>query len=211
MIDLSDIDFEAWVAFTFDHPVTDPAWYFGGKWEFSMPDAKTLAFCERLFRQPEFLLDQYPEEVLSQGFWFIPSAYGYLYTLRNMELEWTARESCILAMYSLFDRLFARNPLGDAAYMWWDSTFSFGGRLWGGISRRTRADRNRLRKTFLVVLRDILLTIDNRERQRSALHGLGHLAWVTRKLVGPIIDSYLLKAPDQDLSRFARICKVGYM
>jgi len=216
--DLDEMSFEAWVDFTFDHPVSEPRWYEEESWGYSGSCGKVLAFCTRLFHDPEFLLDRYDEAQLSQGFWFIPGLDGYLRAIWCAETPLAPREECVLSMENLFGKLFAKHPFGEAAYMWWDGVDSYRGGLCGGTSgddRLVRMEEARLETVMLEVLGRILLGNASRECQRSALHGMGHIAnrcdEKTEAEITRLIDRYLSEDVPKPLAEFAEICRHGFM
>ncbi len=135
---LTDLSFEAWIAYVFDHPVQEPAWYWDidqDHWDASGQAALTVAYVTRLFSDPVPALEGYSDEQLKQGLWFLVdnACSDHLLTLRDTAVPVADRIACIQAMYHLFDKLFAvrctaalghrsesGNPLNSICYMWWD-------------------------------------------------------------------------------------------
>lgn len=200
--DITTMNFDEFVEFIFDREVvsypkcvnTDPdPWYWHADVAFDFP--KVAAFYVQLFSKPEFLLTRYTPSQLEQGFWAIPSSNiecSVAEIIWAPQLPFAARESCVRAMYELYARLFAKEPLESAANMWWDSLCYD----WHcGIRSRSngREDREMQDVMFETLLK--ILDLPQRWCKEAALHGLGHLHHPATK---DAIDNFLAKYADLD-------------
>src|SRR5215469_9977704 len=98
MHDLTRISYEGWLDFVFDHPVPQlradahlrpgpPAWHFQKEWDYKC-DANTLiSHLSSLFNHAEPLVIKYSMRQLDQGFWFIPSSNGFMWSILSPEVE----------------------------------------------------------------------------------------------------------------------------
>lgn len=207
-VDLSNASFDDFVRFWFNHtidaravgPQSNPdfAWYQNVE-IYSEP----LLYAENfihLFNAPEFLLYQYTKEQLEEGFFAMmsPMVRGGLDALVwSAQLSLDARERVVGSMYELYARLFAREPLDSASYMWWDL-------LSDRMAEDQSPDGAKLRQTMFDVLCRIL-NLDARPCQVAALHGLNHLEDPRTEAV---VKEWLARNPtlDQKLQTFARSC-----
>jgi hypothetical protein len=209
-IDLSNASFDDFVRFWFDHsidpramkPRSDPdfAWYRNIEIR-SEPVHYAESFI-RLFGAPEFLLNRYSKDQLEEGFFAMmsPMVQGGLDALVwSAQLSLEVRERMVCSMYELFARLFAREPLDSASYMWWDL-------LSDRMAEDQSADGARLRQTMFDVLCRIL-NLDARSCQVAALHGLNHLEDPRTEVV---VKEWLSRHPalDPKLQTFAESCMV---
>jgi hypothetical protein len=153
--------FEQWVDWVFTGPEPE----FEQLWDDTRDRVADwqLDYATTLFSAPSFLLGSYSEQALRNGFWSLPNAWDLRDLIWDQGLDSNRREACLRAMYFLFRDLFARNPLEDTCFMWWDLLRYFG----------QRRDP-RVIETQLSVLGQIL-SLSDEECQRAALHGLGHI------------------------------------
>ena len=78
--------FEQWVQTVFDHPVSEPEWYWDEEFEplwkvLDLTDALTVRYLTRIFLRPE-PLNRYSLDQVAQGIWFLigessPGQQGY--------------------------------------------------------------------------------------------------------------------------------------
>lgn len=184
LIDLDNYPFNEWIKFVFDHPVSQPEWYFSEDLEWSGKPELILKNAIQLFKDPTFLISRYSPEQVEQGLWFLLGPEGKLCDwLWDPTVSWILRQECILTMVSVFERLFTNNPFGQICYMWWDLLRSFD----------ENPDRRVLNAMFKALCK--ILKIESRECQMSALHGLGHLPLRKKEQV---IEDFLDKHPDID-------------
>lgn len=205
-IDPSKMTYREFVKFAFDHPVTDPQWYFDDAWEYEVAEPSTvLGYLTQLFRDPSSLLEEYDRDQLEQGFWFVPSACGFHDLLWDKAVPWPVRRECIHAMADLFEKLFAKDPLDTSSWMWWDQLADQYGMMQNGVP--VDEDDAMIQDAMFKALADIL-RIDSRTCQRSALHGLGHLR---HRDAAKAVAEFLESHPDVDdeLRRYAMVSKAG--
>jgi hypothetical protein len=161
--------FAQWTDWVFTGP--EPDWE--QLWD-SASDSKVnwqLDHSTTLFRAPAFLLDTYPEKALQTGFWRLPNSWDLGYLIWDQDIAWERRDACLRAMFFLFRDLFAKTPLKDTCFMWWDLLRNF-----------RKAPDQRVLNTQLDVLTQIL-RLPNEDCQLAALHGLGHLDHKGREAV----------------------------
>jgi hypothetical protein len=196
--------FEWWVQTVFDHPVTEPEWYwdqeFESLWEaLDLTDALTVRYLTRVFLEPE-LLKRYSLEQVAQGIWFLigeasPGKQGY--ALISPRVVLGERVACIQAMAEFFRNFAAPaapgpadtecDPFHGACFMWWDllwHTFPMEGGVRGGGPE--------LHWTCLQVMTEIL-DLPSELCQVSALHGLNHWHLQYASQVEQIVDAFLGK------------------
>lgn len=200
---LISVPFEDFVAFIFEHiPVSCLKnmyyAYFDASWTYTaaidLDPAELAHHYIRLFHNPEFLLERYHPSELEQGFWqmhYHKWSIGGVIFGRDVAIEQS--EACIRAMYSLFAKLFAQNPLDTSSYMWWDSDFT---KLYCPYDVPQReydeSEIQRLRQVMFETLTAIL-QLDSLDCKAAALHGLGHLPHPDKEKV---IKAFLVDHPE---------------
>lgn len=220
---LKDISFEEWVAHVFDHEVRvqQAEWYFDSDCDYwDGPPEVTIAYITRLFEDPIPYLQQYSDEQLNQGFWYLVPNTGsnHMFALVNRSVSIEARKRCVRSFFSLFEQLFAKicsphlshldepgvNPLNSACYMWWDIIPIHG---WPDNPTRQALDQE-----FLTAMARII-NLDSVACQESALHGLGHWEMYYPNPVHKIINSFIANHPDSrsDLLTYAKRARVGHV
>jgi hypothetical protein len=220
---LKDISFDEWVAHVFDHevPGQQATWYFdcdSDYWD-GPPDV-TIEYITRLFENPVPYLQQYSDEQLNQGFWYLVPNSGsdHMFALLDEQVPIEARKRCVRSFYSLFEQLIAKicspylshlnepdvNPLNSACYMWWDLIPIHG--------KPNDPARQELDQEILIVIERIL-NIDSIACQESALHGLGHWEIYYPDQVHKIIDNFITSHLDSrvDLLNYAKQARTGYV
>jgi hypothetical protein len=206
IVNLDDLSFQEWVRFIFDHPVSDPAWF----WEDDEYDIEyectpevSLRLYTRLFTNPAFLLDEYSPEQIQQGFDFIYFGSGQTIdaALWDEKTDFGLRQQCICSMVALYENLFTRDPISDTSVMWWDRL-----RDWG-IKPCSDDDRVAVQDVMFKALTRIL-GINSVNCWEGALHGLGHLRHKDTRIV---IDEWLKSGvcKDKELREYAETCKTG--
>lgn len=210
----------AWIRHVFDHPVTDPAWYWNLEADTSEPAPPAcVAYLTRLFEEPD-ILTPYSDAQVNQGFWYLVSNTGsnYMFSLIEPGVAWPERQHGIRSIATLFTRLFAlrcsdhlshfdeagAGALNGVCYMWWD-IFPAGGQP-GNIELKP------LDAELLAVMKRVL-TLDSVACQESALHGLGHWHMSYPEIVEPTIDEFLVRAgaARPDLLEYAKCARQGYV
>lgn len=197
-VDLTNVSFDEFVAFLFDHEIDhdippgpekhDP-WYFHVEAEF---DAKKIVpYYVRMFGEPEFLLTRFAKARLDEGFWAIQGPNLNCSVSRIIEdsnLPLSFKEECIRSMADLFKRLFAKEPFDTSVQMWWDSLCYD----WhcGNRKRERGGEDLALQDIYFHTLAKVL-AIDSWICQSAALHGLDHLHHPdTAALIGRYIEEH---------------------
>jgi hypothetical protein len=204
-VDLTNVPFDEFVAFLFDHDIDhdmppesekyDP-WYFQVEVEF---DANNIgAYYVRMFGQPEFLLTRFTKAQLEAGFWAIQGPNlncSVSRIIEDSDLPLSIREECIRSMADLFKRLFATEPFDTSVQMWWDSLCYD----WhcGNRKRERGGEDLELQNVFFETLAKVL-AIDSWICQGAALHGLGHLHHPqTKELIERFVDEHPILTQEQ--------------
>lgn len=148
-----DISFERWIEFVFGcaedfEDVDEPSG--GDWWNEKQNPALAVAHLTRLLQNPEILMDRYTHHAINSRLWYLARNTQANYTtyLVHSTVPWTDRKRGLLAIGSLFKRLFARHctnhlghlgrgpeppdPMNLTCYMWWDS-FPHHGRHGGEV------------------------------------------------------------------------------
>ena len=221
--ELKNLDFEAWVRYCFDHPVTQTEWYFMPDrdwWNEDTNPALTLSYLTRLFEASEILLTPYSDEQVNQGLWFIGSnsCSNHMFVLSKDQLPAADRVRCVEAMNTLYRDIFAKrcaahlshldtveaggSPVNLVCYMWWDNLPLFG--------QPNNSNQTEIDQAALDVM-EKALTLNSIACQESALHGLGHWHYVYPQRVEAIIDQFLNthKKLPTELSAYARAARQG--
>lgn len=225
--ELKNLDFEAWVRYCFDHPVTHPEWYFMPDrdwWNEDTDPALTLSYLTRLFENSLNLLAPYSDELVNQGLWFIGSnaCSSHMFVLTNEQLPVADRVRCVEAMNSLYQDVFAKrcaahlshldrvgvqkdqliSPVNLVCYMWWDNLPLYG--------QPENSNQTEVDKTALNVMARAL-KLDSIACQESALHGLGHWSFEYPRRVQQTIDSFIEQNPKlrPELKTYAEQARKG--
>jgi hypothetical protein len=210
-IALSHLTFEAWTNHVFDHENPDWHWDLDEvEYDVDADPAETLAHLNRLFAEPQILLERFTDDQIGAGLHYLvnSSCSNTMFVYRDAELPLVERQAGIRSMAHVFERIFAarchdRNsgrPLDTICFMWFDVCPI-------GIYH----DGEALGDAIFATLRQIL-SIDNEPCQYAALHGLGencHGRW--RKSVAAIVDDYLARHPHlpKELREYARAARTG--
>jgi hypothetical protein len=198
--------FHEWVRHIFDHPVSNPEWYWAPDADTAEPPAHTsVAYLTQLFTDPAPILAPYSDAQLNQGLWYLVSnsCSNYMFTLLEPEVAWPARKAGLCAITKLFTQLFANrcsphlshldergaNPLNRVCYMWWDLFPT-----WGHPESPTEA----LVDAELLMVMQSVLALDALACQESALHGLGHWHLNYPAEAEEAIDVFLKRQPRLD-------------
>ncbi|MBI1215900.1 MAG: hypothetical protein GC185_08800 [Alphaproteobacteria bacterium] len=190
MHDLSNISYEEWLDFVFDHPVTDIlfAWHNDEAWGYTCPEVMAVSYMTRMFKSSAGLTEKYTIGQIDQGLWFIPGPNGFLRFVVSDAVQFQQKKECIEAIGSLFDDLLCKNAnLNVAGYMWWDSVFTYCAFKKNSLSRETE------------VLSVVASTIANMLQhgcalaRRSAVHGIEHILAMYRGVRTEAIEQIILK------------------
>jgi hypothetical protein len=208
---ITEISFKDWVWHIFDHPVTDPAWYWNDNNDRydSGPADVTVSYLTRLMQDAGQLLKGYPKAWIDQGFWYLLAGSNYPQAIIDETVPLENRLQLVQAMGNLFADVFAVRcshhlshldqagqkpvPLNCACYMWWDVLPIH------GVPQREKID-----EACLEVMAHAL-AIPHCACQESALHGLSHWHLFYPQETERIIDGFLSRNPDLsfELRRYA--------
>jgi hypothetical protein len=177
-VDLSNCSFDEFVSFLFARDVPDKSakyepWYYD--LETAFDPERICTYYVQLFTSPEILLERFSKEQLEEGFWAIQSPNldcGAYRLLVDSDLTLEAKAQCVAAMFELFRKLFATEPLDSSVQMWWDS-FCYDWHC--GNRKRERAGEDLLLQDAMFQTLSNILSLDSEICHRAALHGLGHL------------------------------------
>lgn len=192
--DLTNISFDEFVSLIFERatpPETevDLSHHYV---EVKLNAKKICAYYVRLFRRPEFVLSQFTKQQLERGFWEI-MGHTHEWSAGNIidfsDAPLSSRAACIDSMASLFERLFANEPLDTSVQMWWDS-LCYGWHC-DNRSRERGGEDLELQDIFFRTLAKVL-AIDSWICQGAALHGLGHLH---HPQTGDLVHRYIDEHP----------------
>jgi hypothetical protein len=216
---ITDLSFEDWVVFVFDHPAEGPEWYWGDEAPFwNAPAALTAEYVTRLFEDPVPALEGYTDAELNMGLNYIitPGLGEHMLCLDDPTVPLPARLRCVRSCGLLFRKLLlprcsshlshrdepGRSPLNAVCYMWWDNMPVYGGPV--------PEARNALQLAALETMAAIL-TFDSDACQESALHGLGHWHRAFPQQVERLIDEFLRLRPRArpELRAYAQSARCG--
>lgn len=207
---LENPTFERWLAYLFDHPVQEPAWYFALNAEYYDPAAdppRTVEYITRLFAAPVEHTKGCTDAQINQGLWMlIDSGYGQMQQLVDERVDPDKCAAAVRAMYTVFEQLFAPrcsphlehllrgdeevpglNPLNRVCYMWWDLMPLYGG---------SEDAQQKLLAPHCIEVMERTLYLPALACRESALHGLGHWHFAHPQRVEGIIDSFLAREAD---------------
>ena len=220
-VDLRGASFDAFLAHAFDR--ASDAWHVAEAQpatQLLVDPALQLAHGEKLLRAPS-VLGRFTPAQRQQGLRFLPGWFQpdfFSQQLWNHDLPSGARVSCVAAMEVLYRDLFAREPHGSDAHMWFDLLEDAApGKPGDSAAGVFCADCEPVRRTLLGVL-DSVLAMSADHCRRAALHGLNH--WGTPAERARIVDLWLRRMTDaeldatapgekQSLRSFALLCRAG--
>lgn len=211
--------FHEWLAWAFDHPVTDPQWYWeddsnAEEFESRMSPATKVRYLTELFDNAPVHLRPYSPEMVEQGLWFLIHSICSEHTIALDDPSVTddARQKYFDATLALFRDYFAKEcentfdidsappPMG-VCFMWWDLMYY----KWWYEEPWSTACLTILEQT---------IRIQHAACQSAALHGLGHIAVVSssaKKRARRIILDFLHRNPvlDEEVRRYAEAAMDG--
>jgi len=184
---LTDLPFEEWVRYLFDHPVTEPAWH----WDDAV--GQVVAHAARLFREAGEHLAPYTDAQVNQGLSFLIEEGGSpLYALGETTVPLAERLHCIFSIAKLFETCFVPRcapqlggkggALNPVCYMWWDVFPLYG--------QPENPLRREIDNACLWVM-ETTLSLPSLACQQSALHGLGHWRWYYPDRCQTLISEFL--------------------
>jgi hypothetical protein len=219
---ISDLTFEEWVQYVFDHPAEEMAWH----WDIDADDLSvdeshtiTVAYLTQLFKTSGKALLPFTDAQVDQGLNYLASnaCSNHMYALLDEAVPWSDRQRCIRSMLILFEDCFARrctptlahcnepgsSPINGVCYMWFD--------IIPINSYDPKPEQAGVEQEFLNLM-ESMLKIDHDACRESALHGLGH--WHerhTEKRVTSIIDTFLRRNPflRAELKEYAQYARLG--
>lgn len=218
---LRNTTFEDWIEHVFDHEVCEPYWFLdpeSGIWA-GAPEV-TVAYITRLFEDPLPYMENYTDEQLNQGLWYIvgSSTGSHMFALIDPRLSHGAAVECVRSFYSLFEKVFAKRcsehlyhlgqtgakPLNAVCHMWWDIIPICG---MPDNPSRAQLDLEALR----VMART--LKLDSLACRESSLHGLGHWQECYPKKVCSVIQKFIETNPNlpNELLQYAKQALAGYV
>ncbi len=216
--------FPEWVIYNFDHPVTEPAWYWSDEGDWEAPDLEMpqiAAYLTRLFAESGTVLLPYSDAQVGQGLNVLINncLSDDIFSLLAPEVPLEDRLRGIRAMEAVFRDCFARrcsphlshldelgvSPLNGICYMWWDilpitAEAHF---------QPERPDSVEIDRICLDIMQRTL-KIDSIACRESALHGLAHWSHYYPE-VERIIDAFLKRHPTlrPDLRTYAKAARHG--
>lgn len=203
----SDLPYEQWIDYVFDHPVLDPAcpaWWWdddGIYWDESEDTSRTLSYLTRLFKSPGFLIERFTRAQIDQGLRFLqsPVCSSYMSTLLDVALPWEGRRACIDAFVSLYTHLLAPvygDDLGlasdrpvdpqrptHACAMWWDEVPLH--------PNADHVDAERINEAVLHVFVRVLTTPSAESCLESVLFGVSYWGIQLQQRTAPILTRFL--------------------
>ena len=198
----TNVPFEEWVRYIFDHPVTDPAWY----WDIDadsveLDPIRLILYTTQLFSRSKETLSSFSDAQVDQGLWLLVGARSELDVLLDTTLPLADRVCCIDSIVTLFRDCFAQRcsahlshidepgvgPLNSVCYMWWE-IFPFTG--------HPEDDSQKQIDDACIAVMEEMLEIHSIACQESALHGLGHWVLSYNDRCCKIIASFLQKHPE---------------
>ncbi len=222
---ITQLSFDEWIRYVFDHPITDPAWYWAGYgfWDPTAEPSITVSYLTSLFANSVTWLSAFSDPQISQGLRYLVSnsLSDHMFALRDGRVPLQQRLKGLQSMYNLFEELFLprcsanlgylgetdrgpANALDSVCYMWWDLLPIHGSTA--GPDTPATAD------TILDVLtRSLGLNSD--ACRESALHGLGHWCYYDPKRIEGIVDQFLAAHQHlrPELLTYARRARKGYV
>ncbi|HTE19358.1 MAG TPA: hypothetical protein VK689_13370 [Armatimonadota bacterium] len=221
--ELTELSYEGWVNWVFDHPVTEPPWHFEGDadwWDEERDPAATAGYLARLFEEPERLLEQFTPAQINVGLWFLASVScsNHMFALLDEAVPWAARKRAIEAMAVLYEKLFAPvctefyghlgagpekpNPVNSICYMWWDLC---------PVTPYAPSPSDPERDAVVLDVLQRILRLPSPACREAALRGLGRSQARYPTRTQQIIDELLAREPalPAELQAYALAARVG--
>ena len=212
--------YQEWLTYVFDHPVTDPQWYFElDSPEFAGSESDFALLISQTFLRSGEDLQRFSDAQVNQGIWFLASTAGssFILSLRDGQVPLIEKVTGIKNIFCLYRDCFAARcsetlgyrdepgalDLNRICYMFWD------------ICPLTHlylddvANRPDLEDAVFSVL-ERTLQIEHRACREGALHGLGHMAYAYPERVRAVLEKFLAKAAIDDALRgYAENARAG--
>jgi hypothetical protein len=217
--DANPLNLQKWIAHVFDHPVTEPVWYWSddpGVWE-DQPE-HILSLVADTFEQSGELLSRFSDAQIDQGFWFLWAGPNNAFTeaFLDNDVPIASRLRALRSFVPLFQQVMAvrcsdhlshldepgANPLNSSCYMWWDIA-----PIRGKLDDSERAEFD----TEVLTVLQRLVAIQHNACHESALHGLNHWQPYYPEKIGNVIDNFLIRTPKlrPELINYALLAKAG--
>jgi len=216
-----DTTLDEWIRYVFDHPVTETAWHWDVDATYlTLPPAQAATLIAQTFERSAELLRPFTDAQLNQGFWFLVSntCSNYMFCLTDKSVALPMRQRALRSFLPLFrDVMAARctatlshcsepgSPLNSACFMWWD-LLPYEGSWTVGLPPEP------IHAEALAVL-GALLEIPHDACRESALHGLGHLAFILPEAAAAVVDAFIERSSDlrPELLDYARQARIGHV
>ena len=217
--------YEEWLEFVFDHPVSDPAWYWDEDGpEFEAPEMDQAILIGETFTYAGRDLARFSDAQVNQGLWFLssPALSDYGFSVKSETVPLEIRLAAIRGIYPLYrdcfqrrcaeklshlDRVGGRNDLNlrtdlnPICYMFWDVTPL--GYLKG------HADEVALRDAIFGILEQTL-ELPHLACKEAAIHGYGEIQYYYPEKVKEAMDRFLgTEIADEDLRTYAENAREG--
>lgn len=212
--------FEAWVAYLFDHPEADRDWHFEDDAPFMDLGAEREAeLIARMFETSPESLARFSDVQIDNGLWYLlqPHTSGHMECLVDAAVPIPKRERVLRSFVPFFEGVIARRcqgllefagedatgTLDSAAYMWWD--------LLGWMPADPADDDSKRLESVALEVMERILDLPCDACRASALHGLGHWCEGHPRRVAEIIDAFLEGEADlrPELVEYAHTARTG--
>jgi hypothetical protein len=210
--------FEQWVQGIFDHPVTEPAWYWEVDADTCVEDDETnVSYLAQLFTTSDQVLRRFDDAQVGQGLNMIVSVAcsDHALSMVSGHAPWPARQTAIRSIYNLYAKCLNErcveglchlgevdSHLNGVCYMWWDLFPA-----WSGPEDEHASAES----SECIGVMERCLSLTNQACLEGALHGLGHWESLFPDRVKATVDQFLKKRTDlrPELVEYARRARDG--
>ncbi len=203
--------YQEWLGYVFDHPVTDPQWYFDlNAPEFAGTDADFVLLIGETFRRSGEDLLRFSDAQVKQGVWFLtsPSGSDFGFCFRDSEVPLADKITGIQSIFDLYRECFALRCSQTLGGYGFDEpgASDLNPICWGfwDISPLTALQevphRLELENAVFSVLERIL-QIEHRACREGALVGLDCMSVGSPKRAAEVLDRFLAEAKLDDALR----------
>jgi hypothetical protein len=212
MTDENYLTYDQWIEEIFNHPVSEPAWYFAeanesyALWDLYRNHPQiTLEYITRTFEESAKLPLLFSDGQIADGLNYIvnPSCSDIFSTVVNVKesVRFEAQLRCIEAIYTVYEQLFSvrcsiqlsaskrdqtNRNLNILCFMWWDMLPVYGG-----------TDQIIAEKMNSAML-DVIVRISKLKSeacQKAALHGLSEWYFIYPQKVSALVKEFLVRHP----------------
>jgi hypothetical protein len=210
--------YQEWIAHVFDHPVSEPEWYW------------SLSPFEPLFSGGTAIVDliaytfercgedlaAFSDAQIDQGLrYLLTSPFDFFYPIRDSNAPLANKRHAIASIYQLYSHCFSRRcaevtghngeaggaTLNHICYMFWDIC---------PLSYLEKAKHAAELADSIFAVLDRILQIEHRACREGALHGLGEMACWYGPRVAQMVDQFLASTVvDAELRRYALLARNG--